>query len=304
MNMDAKSTQKDDTQKVVIVTGPAGAGRKTAINALEDLGFEALDNLPLNLFPRLLSGPPVGRPLAIGIDTRTRGFSVDALLELISNIEQASSNSVTLLYLDCAPDVLLRRFSETRRRHPQAIDGTPGLGIEREQELLDGLRNRADIILDTSEMSLHDLRSQCERWFSTRATTRLSVSVQSFSYKRGTPRGVDMVMDCRFLNNPHWQKDLRNLTGLDDAVAEFVAKDPLYSEFFEKLCGMLDLLLPAYRAEGKAYFSIAMGCTGGQHRSVCVAAALAEQLAQSDWQVTTRHREMERRFVPQGKSNT
>ncbi len=282
-------------QQVVIVTGPAGAGRMTAINALADLGFETIDNLPLALFSRLVSGPPVGRPLAIGVDTRTRGFSVRALLDILEALESADETKATLLYLDCSANALLRRFSETRRRHPLAQEGTPTHGIDLELDLLSGLRERADILLDTTDLSPHDLRAQLGRWFSDQTSTELSISVQSFSYKRGIPRGVDMVMDCRFLNNPHWVAGLRHLNGTDQKVADYVAKDPRYEAFFAKLCDLLDLLLPAYRAEGKAYFSIAMGCTGGQHRSVGLAESLAAHLGDAGWQVSKRHRELERR---------
>ena len=276
------------------MTGPAGAGRTTAIKAIEDFGIESIDNLPLNLINRILYGPPTAETLAIGIDTRTRGFSSEALLEAIDNIEDKPSYRPTLLYLDCSTETLLRRFSETRRRHPASPDGSPALGIDQEIETLNPLRERADILIDTSELSPHQLRAELVRWFGQSEGKGLSVSVQSFSYKRGTPRGVDMMIDCRFLRNPHWESALRPLSGLAPQVGEYVSKDPLFEPFFQKLKEFVELLLPAYQAEGKAYFSVGIGCTGGQHRSVFVAEKLAKALSEKGWMISIRHKEMER----------
>jgi len=276
------------------VTGPAGAGRTTAIKAIEDFGIETIDNLPLNLINRILFGPPTADTLAIGIDTRTRGFSSDSLLEIIDNIEEKPCYRPTLLYLDCNTETLLRRFSETRRRHPASPNGSPALGIEQDVETLEPLRERADILVDTTDFSPHQLRAELARWFGQSESKGLSVSVQSFSYKRGTPRGVDMMIDCRFLRNPHWDSTLRPLTGLAPQVGTYVTEDPLFKPFFQKLEDFVELLLPAYQAEGKAYFSIGMGCTGGQHRSVFIAEKLAKSLSETGWMVSTRHKEMER----------
>lgn len=281
-------------QEIVFVTGPAGAGRNTAIKALEDIGFESIDNLPLTLLARLLSGPPIDRPLAIGIDTRTRDFSVSGLLDAISTIQNDDGFSVSLLFLDCSAATLDKRFSETRRRHPLSRDGTAAMGIEQEIKILTDLRARADVLIDTTNLSPHELRDEIARWFNTERASTLAVSVQSFSYKRGTPQNVDMVLDCRFLQNPHWQPDLRGLTGLNEEVAAYVKQDHNFDAFFAKLSDMLTLLLPAYQTEGKSYFSVALGCTGGQHRSVTVAECLAKKLADSGWQVSIRHRELDR----------
>ncbi len=278
----------------MIVTGPAGAGRTTAIKAIEDFGVEVIDNLPLNLINRILFGPPTADTLVIGVDSRTRGFSSEALLDVIDTIDGNQNYTPTLLYLDCSAETLLRRYSETRRRHPASPDGTPALGIKQEVETLSRLRDRADILLDTSELSPHQLRAELAHWFDKSEGRGLSVSVQSFSYKRGTPRGVDMMIDCRFLRNPHWEPSLRALTGLVPEVGEYVSQDPLFEPFFHKLQDFIELLLPAYKAEGKAYFSIGMGCTGGQHRSVFIAEKLAKALAEKGWMVSTRHKEMER----------
>jgi len=287
----------DMPHRLVLVTGPSGAGRSTAIHVLEDIGFEAIDNLPLSLLPRLFAGPRLDTPLALGIDVRNRDFSVRALLEVIDG--GAGKGKMEVLYLDCRPEILVRRFSETRRRHPLAPGGNPEEGIARERDLLGPVLARSDIVIDTSDMSPHDLRAELERWFAPAGTKRLSVSVQSFSYKRGLPRGLDMVFDCRFLNNPHWEPGLRDADGRDDAVQAYLRKDARLAPFLDQLGALLDLLLPAHEEEGKAYLSIGTGCTGGQHRSVAVAEFLVARLAEQGWPVSLRHRELERR-EPEG----
>lgn len=282
-------------QRVVLVTGPSGAGRSTAINVLEDIGYEAIDNLPLSLLPRLLDGPPLGHPLALGIDVRNRDFNVSGMIEMIDTLTRMDGITAELLYLDCNADVLVRRYSETRRRHPMAPAQSATQGIERELDLLVPIRAAADVLLDTSDLSPHDLRTEVERWFAPDTGQRLAVSVHSFSYKRGVPRGVDMIFDCRFLKNPYWEETLRAFDGRDIEVAEFVATDVRFAPFFEKIQALVEMLLPAYIDEGKAHFSIGFGCTGGQHRSVAVAEKLVNALARGGWRVSIRHREMERR---------
>ncbi|MDM8166297.1 RNase adapter RapZ [Roseovarius sp.] len=282
------------TNRVILVTGPSGAGRTTAIRALEDLGYEAIDNLPLSFLPRLLDGPAPDKPLALGIDVRNRDFSAFGLIEAIDREGGDNPVGIQVLYLDCSTDVLLRRFSETRRRHPLAPAESPEEGIQREADLLGPIKARADMLIDTSEMTPHDLRAELARWFAPEGKTRLAVTVQSFSYKRGLPRGLDMVLDCRFLRNPYWEPSLRGRDGRDGDVAAYVAADPRFAAFSEKVADLAQLLLPAYEAEGKAYLSIGFGCTGGQHRSVAMAETLAKALADGGWQVSIRHRELER----------
>lgn len=289
---DRKSTQ---TARVVLVTGASGAGRSTAINALEDLGFEAIDNLPLSLLERVLDGGQTLVPLAVGIDVRNRDFSVDGLVAMLDTISATPETEVELLYLDSRPEVLIQRYSETRRRHPLAPSETPDIGIAREMELLQSIRERADLLIDTSDMSPHDLRAEIERLLGSDGGMRLSVSVESFSYKRGLPRGVDLVFDVRFLANPHWEPALRGKDGRDADVAAYVSNDPRFDEFFARTSELILFLLPAYRDEGKTHLSVGLGCTGGQHRSVAVAELLANCLAAAGWQVSTRHREIERR---------
>jgi UPF0042 nucleotide-binding protein len=281
--------------RIILVTGPSGAGRSTAENILEDLDCEAIDNLPLSLLPRLLDGPTLERPLALGVDVRNRDFSTEAVLEAIEALARDPRVELDVLYLDCSRDVLLRRFSETRRRHPMAPAETPELGIDRELDLLEPIRLRADLLLDTSDLTPHDLRSEITGWFDGGAGQRLAVSVHSFSYKRGMPRGLDMLFDCRFLRNPYWDGTLRPLDGRDPTVAAYVESDARYAAFFGKMLDLSELLLPAYSDEGKAHLSIGFGCTGGQHRSVVLAEKLAAVLADAGWQVSTRHHELERR---------
>ena len=296
-------TPKQSTPSVVLVTGPSGAGRSTAINALEDLGFEVIDNLPLSLLPRLLEGPPPTRPLALGVDVRNRDFSTAALIETIDRLTSAGQLATQVLYMDAAEEDLVRRYSETRRRHPLAPAGTPLEGISAERELLIPIRARADVLIDTTGMSPHEAKAEVEQWFGTGEGRKLGVTLHSFSYKRGLPRGMDIVMDCRFLQNPHWVADLRKLDGRDPKVAAFVASDPRFAAFFYQIKALADLLLPAHRDEGKAHLSIGFGCTGGKHRSVAMTERLAEALAQDGWHVSKRHRELERGDAQESKGN-
>lgn len=282
--------------RIVLVTGASGAGRSTAIKAFEALGFEVIDNLPLSLMDRLFQGPVTRRDLALGIDVRNRDFSTDAVVALLDDLTVRPEVSADLLFLDCRPEVLVRRYSETRHVHPLAPSESPDIGIARELELLMPVRSRADLLIDTSELSPHDLRAEIERSYG-KTEGHMALSVESFSYKRGLPRGVDMVFDVRFLANPHWEPALKSLTGLDPRVSEYVSADPRYAAFFEQVRALVDSLIPAFISEGKSYLAVAFGCTGGQHRSVAVAEKLAEALADGGWQVSTRHRELERRGV-------
>jgi RNase adapter protein RapZ len=290
-----KSEDPSAEHQLVLITGPSGAGRSTAIHALEDLGVEVIDNLPLSLIPRLIDGPTLGRPIALGLDVRNRDFNTTALIELIDTLTRDPRVSIELIYLDCDPSELIRRYSQTRRRHPLAPMETPTEGIAREIDLLAPIRARADHLIDTSEMSPHDLKAEIGEWFDSGSAAPMAVSVQSFSYKRGLPRGLDMVFDCRFLANPYWQADLRSLDGRDARVAAYIATDPRFADFFLRLCELILMLLPAHQAEGKAHLSIGFGCTGGQHRSVAVAENLGNVLAEAGWPVSKRHRELERR---------
>lgn len=282
-------------QRVIMVTGPSGAGRSSAINALEDAGCEAIDNLPLSLIPRLLDGPPLPRPLALGVDVRNREFSVDGLLELVARLHRQPDVMVELLFLDCDADTLVRRFSETRRRHPLRPDEPPLVGILQEIDLMAPVRDAADHLIDTSTLTPHALRAEVQRAFVPARGLPMAISLQSFSYKRGLPRGVDMVFDCRFLANPHWDATLRDGDGRDQAVAAFVEADPRFAPFFARVHDLIGSLLDAFVAEGKTSLTLAFGCTGGRHRSVAMVEKLALALTAEGWQVSRRHREMDRR---------
>ncbi len=284
-------------RRIVLVTGPSGAGRSTAIRVLEDLGFEAIDNLPMGLLLHLLEGPEDDRPMALGIDARNREFSTIGFIELAAKLRRMEQVDMSTLYLDCSDEVLLRRFSETRRRHPVAADASPETGVRQEKELLAPIREFADMLIDTSPLNVHQLREEVERWFAPQSGRHLAVSIESFSYKRGLPRGLDMVFDCRFLANPYWRPELRAEDGRNPDVARYVQSDANYAPFFDRVVDLLRHLLPAYRAEGKAHLSVAFGCTGGQHRSVATAEAVAKALAEEGQQVAIRHREMERRSL-------
>lgn len=281
--------------RLVLVTGPSGAGRSTAIHCFEDLGFEAIDNLPLSLVPRLVEGPPLPRPIALGIDVRNRDFSVDGFMSLIERLTKSPAVTSEVLYLDCAPEELIRRYAQTRRRHPLAPVEPPAEGISREIGLLSLVRARADVLIDTTTLSPHDLKAEIGRWFDSAGTAGLVVSVLSFSYRRGVPQGVDLVYDTRFLRNPHWDAALRELDGRNAQVASYVEADERFHDYFRLLQEMVLLMLPAQVEEGRAHLTIAFGCTGGQHRSVAVAEKLAGVLAQQGWQVSKRHLELERR---------
>ncbi|MHA6326884.1 RNase adapter RapZ [Roseivivax sp. CAU 1753] len=285
----------DNQQTVILITGPSGAGRTTTINALEDFGYESIDNIPMSLVPRLLEGAPRPGGMALGIDVRNRDFNVGTLLDLVAALRDRVDIALSLLYVDCAADRLIRRFSETRRRHPLSPDGEPSDGVRRELALLAPLRDVSDYLIDTSELTPHDLRAKLAQWFTAPDDAQLVVSLVSFSYKRGLPAGADMVFDCRFLKNPHWDPDLRAETGLSREVHAYIAEDGRFEPFLAQVTDMLAFLLPAQREEGKTHLTVGIGCTGGQHRSVAVTERVAHALAKIGWQVSIRHRELERR---------
>ncbi|WP_224816985.1 RNase adapter RapZ [Hasllibacter sp. MH4015] len=279
---------------VVFVTGPSGAGRTTVINALEDLGFEAIDNLPLRLLPRLLEGPPPDRPLALGIDPRTRDFGAEDLLRAHEKLAADPAYATDLIYVDCEAATLQRRYSETRRRHPLSPDADPAEGIAQEREILAPLRGHASVLIDTTNRTPHDTRAEIGRFFTPDRAPRLVIQLTSFSYRRGLPLGADLVFDCRFLRNPHWDPDLRAQDGRDDGVRAYIAEDARFDAFTDQIEAMLMLLLPAFREEGKSHLTVAFGCTGGRHRSVALTEITAARLADSGWQVSKRHRDVDR----------
>lgn len=282
-------------RRLVYVTGMAGAGMATLLKALEDLGYEAVDNLRPSLIPELVAhGAAAGRGLAVGIDSRNADFSASALLLQLRSMRSTEGQVVTLVLLDCDDDVLLRRFSETRRRHPLAIDRPVGDGIQRERAILEPLRAVADLVLDTSMLSVHDLRRWAAGQFQQGLQGSLTIFVTSFAFRNGLPREADVVLDVRFLKNPHWDPALRPLTGLDAAVGQAIAQDPDFSPALTGMTNWLTPLLPRYAQEGKSYLTIAVGCTGGRHRSVYMAEQLAERLATAGHIVGVQHRDLGR----------
>jgi UPF0042 nucleotide-binding protein len=262
---------------------------------LEDSGFEAIDNLPLRLVLPLLDHPGPDRPMSLGLDMRNRDFSPQGFLALLDELEQRADINVQLLYLDCRADEILRRYSSTRRRHPIAEAPTLAAGIDHEIELLRPIAARADVLINTTGLNPHELRAEVERWFAPEGKHQIALQVQSFSYKRGLPRGVDLVFDCRFLRNPHWEETLRAKDGRSEEVQSYVEADPRFAEFLSKVEDMVSFLLPAAEKEGKSYMTIAFGCTGGKHRSVTLAERLSHALAEAGWQVSIRHRELDSR---------
>jgi len=279
-------------QRLLVVTGLSGAGRATALKILEDLGYEAVDNLPL-MFLSGLAGDVAGaeRALAIGLDSRTRDFTAFALSDRLDRLKAEAPFDVRLVFLDCADESLRRRFTETRRRHPLALDRPIADGIRQERQLLAALRDRADLVIDTTDFAIGDLRCVLRGHFALNRRPGLAFSVVSFSYRHGLPREADLVFDVRFLKNPHYDPALRPLTGRDPQVGRFIEDDPAYAPFFTSLTSLLLPLLPCFEREGKSYVTIAIGCTGGRHRSVFIAERLAAWLAAHDRMVGVRHRD-------------
>jgi UPF0042 nucleotide-binding protein len=273
---------------VVLVTGLSGAGKNSILRTLEDLGFETMDNPPLATLEELVARSE--RNLAIGVDARSRGFSADAVLATMARLRLNPAITPTLVFATAGDEFLLRRYSETRRRHPLAEGGQVADGITTEKQLTANLRRAADLLIDTSTLPLPGLRQLIEQHFGAGAPG-LAVSLISFAYPSGLPREADLVFDARFLRNPHYHETLRPLCGLDPEIGKFVEDDPDFAAYFAQISGMLNFLLPRFVQEGKKYATIAMGCTGGQHRSVYMIEKLAGQLSSAGWRVGVTHRE-------------
>jgi UPF0042 nucleotide-binding protein len=281
------------TADVVVVTGMSGAGKSLTLKWLEDLGYEAVDNLPLSMLGALLRGGQAGKPLAIGIDIRTRDFGAQSMMAELERLREETKVPLFLLFLESDDDMLSRRFTETRRRHPLAIDRPLLDGIAHERKLISPLKSRADLVIDTSSLPPAELRRVLAGHFQREAKAPLLLFVTSFSYRRGLPREADLVFDVRFLDNPHYVPDLKPHSGKDEDVAAFIAADPGFAPFFAGLTALIRPLLPRFTAEGKSYLTIAIGCTGGRHRSVYVAEKLAAWLREQGQQVDLRHRDLE-----------
>ncbi|KQM86031.1 nucleotide-binding protein [Sphingomonas sp. Leaf23] len=276
---------------ILLVTGMSGAGKSTVLKTLEDSGWDIVDNLPLRLLGQLIAATPANadRPLAIGIGTRTRGFDAE---QIVTAIRNHPDFGVSVLFLDSSQAELERRYNETRRRHPLALDRTAADGIESEREVLEPLRAFANRLLDTTNFSRNDLAQWTRETFAVADSSAPVLSVLSFGFSRGVPRNADIVLDMRFLRNPHWDPVLRPGTGLDADVAAYVQADPAYDAAIASFETMLLTLLPRYRAEGKSYVTIAFGCTGGRHRSVHVAERMGAWLRTQGFSPTIHHRDL------------
>lgn len=292
--------------RLVVVTGMSGAGKTMALKVFEDIGYEAVDNLPLDLLDRLVGGmgkggmesggmgvaaPGARRPIAIGIDIRTRDFDVPRLLGAIDALARERHLEVEVLFLDADDEILARRYTETRRRHPIGGDLPLPDGIALERRLIVPLRDRAEVVVDTTRLPAGGLKQMLETRYATAASPGMSVFITSFGFRNGLPREADLVFDVRFLRNPHYVPELKPLTGIDAAVAEYVAADPDYDSFFAHVTALLGPLLPRYEVEGKSYLTVAVGCTGGRHRSVFVAEQLGAWMRAQGRRATVRHRD-------------
>ena len=292
------SSESDDKrQRVLLVTGLLGAGKTTALKVLEDLGWEAIDNFPIRMLAQLVEraeeGPDGNQtPLAIGFDTRTRGFDPRGIIDLVKRLTARSDLDVTTLFLDCSGQELERRYNETRHRHPMAADMPASSGIAAEREMLEPLRRWADMVISTTEMTSNELQQVVRERFATAGDNSFTVTVSSFGFSRGMPPIADLVFDMRFLDNPHWVEGLRQLTGKDAPVAAHIRQDVAWGPVFAQIRDLLLTLLPRYAAQGKAYVNIAFGCTGGRHRSVFMAEEIAAALREAGFSPTLLHRNL------------
>jgi UPF0042 nucleotide-binding protein len=286
---------RPQNKELVILTGISGAGKASALRAFEDLGFHAVDNLPLELLPdfaMLVGKSSEIESAAIVIDVR-EGQTLDRLPEILKGVRNVLQTSV--VFLDAKDEVLVRRYSETRRPHPLSRWETVSRSIVEERQLLDPIRNVADTLIDTSSFNVHELRAHIQaRYSHDDKTKHLLVSCLSFGFKNGVPLDADMVFDVRFLPNPHFVPEFRYKTGKDPKVAEFVRSFPQTKEFLGRVTELMLYLLPHYVEEGKSYLTVAFGCTGGQHRSVMMAEELSERLKDAGYHVKALHRDMPR----------
>lgn len=297
MATESLNPSPDKRQRILLVTGMLGAGKTTALRELEDLGWETIDNFPIRLLDRLI-GPNEGdkyeisAPLAIGFDSRTRGFVPTDIIEQVKQLTRRSDLILTTLFLDCADHELERRYNETRRRHPLASGAPAADGIAAERELLAPLLRWADAVMTTTALSSNLLQEAIREQFRGPSGQAMTVTVSSFGFARGMPPVADLVFDMRYLDNPHWVPLLRDLTGRDEAVGAHIRKDPAFGSSFAKIRDLLLELLPRYAAQGKSYVNVAFGCTGGRHRSVFITEEIAKSLREAGFSPTVRHRNL------------
>ncbi|HLH34152.1 MAG TPA: RNase adapter RapZ [Alloacidobacterium sp.] len=285
----------DGGRSLVIISGLSGSGKLSALKAFEDLGYYAVDNMPIDLVPRfaeLISESATITRAALVVDVR-EGQGLERFPAILKQIRRTLTTKV--IYLEAANPVLLRRFSETRRPHPLGREDRVAGAIESERKVLDPIRNVADITIDTSNFNVHELRAHVQNKFSSDGTGKdLLISSLSFGYKNGIPLEADLVFDVRFLPNPHFLPEFRPLTGRHPKLVAYLRKFPQTREFLDRVTGLLLYLLPHYIHEGKSYLTIAFGCTGGQHRSVMIAEEISKRLQKKGYRVKTAHRDMSR----------
>lgn len=286
-----------DGLNIIVVTGLSGSGKSVVIRALEDNGFFCIDNLPVVLIPKFIDlcqgyGEGIKR-IALGIDLRERLF-LHSWPEVLTELRVAG-HRVEVLFLDAADEVLLRRFSETRRPHPLAGEGSIQEGIVRERKALEGMRALADKIIDTSDFNVHELKREVEQYYSqSQSPRKMSLFMNSFGYKYGIPHDTDMIMDVRFLPNPFFVNELRAKNGLEPDVKEFVLKREETHVFLDRLYSLLEFVLPQYEREGKSSLTLALGCTGGKHRSVVLVEELKKRLDQERFRIHVKHRDIDK----------
>jgi UPF0042 nucleotide-binding protein len=282
-------TEERRMPRLLLVTGMSGAGKSTVLDALEDMGWDVVDNLPNDLLQEFVhGGGQRSANAAIGMDVRSRGFDPETLGQLIHSIDGVEGE---LLYLDCSGTELMRRYDETRRRHPLAPDRPPEDGIARERQLTWPLRTAADSLIDTTDLSPAELRDELRRRFGGDSDQPV-LTIASFSFARGISRTADLVFDLRFLPNPHWVDELRPLTGVDQPVRDYLGQDPSWGETMGRIESLLIDWIPRYWAAGKSYVTVAFGCTGGRHRSVAAAVEMAERLRAAGFAPNVRHRDL------------
>ncbi len=279
-------------QRILLVTGLSGAGKSTALQVLEDIGWEAIDNFPVRLLGGLLAGEDEASQLAIGFDSRTRGFVPAEIIDMCKHLATRGDVEVTTLFIDCSTSELERRYNETRRPHPMARGRPVHDGIKAERELLEPLRRWADLVIDTSNFSTNQLQQEVREQFATSAEREMTITISSFGFARGTPPLADLLFDMRFVDNPHWVEGLREKTGLDAEVGDHIEADPAFSPAFSHIAALLRELLPRYAEQDRSYLNIAFGCTGGRHRSVYSAERAAEVLREAGFSPTVIHRNL------------
>jgi UPF0042 nucleotide-binding protein len=291
---------KQEKRKVLLVTGLSGAGLSTALKSLEDMGYKAIDNIPLALVDALLKQKEgQGKPVALGIDSRTWDFTPQKLLKKLAELKKHKHLKAELVFINCQDNILQQRYTETRRMHPLAVDRPVSDGVILERQMMAPIRKVADHVIDTSDIKAHELRRQMTGYFQLAGDPGLVIAVTSFGFRNGVPREADLVFDARFLDNPHWDAKLRPMSGLDAPVANKIRGDSAYKGFMKNLRALLEPLLPRYDHEGKNYLTIAVGCTGGRHRSVFVADEVHRWLAKKGFNATVRHRDLEKWAVQQ-----